>query len=88
MFTGFDWNHPGASTWTAPPFFTFTTTGTLPNTNRLGYTCIYSNPTNRTIRAGDSVSTDEEVQVVGYFFGAGPSLVCLNSLSPPHPLPF
>ena len=28
VFTGIDWNHPGATTWTAPSFFTFMAGGT------------------------------------------------------------
>ena len=61
--------------------------GTTSTTRRLSYSCTYSNPTNRTIRSGDSVSTDEECVAVGYFFPATSSFVCLNSLGPMS-LPF
>ncbi|TMQ05868.1 MAG: hypothetical protein E6J91_39495 [Deltaproteobacteria bacterium] len=75
VFDTTSWEHPGAATWDAAPFYSFTS-GTL------FYQCEYSNPNNYRIQTGDSAATDEMCMAVGYYFPAtdGKGHFCLNSL--------
>jgi hypothetical protein len=72
VFQSDNWEHPGQAAWTADPFFSF-------GTGSLTYRCDYNNPTNRTIRTGDSAATDEMCMAVGYFFPATGPKFCINS---------
>jgi hypothetical protein len=76
VFSSTDWEHPGAATFMTPQaFYEF-------STNRITYECTYSNPTNRTIRSGDSAETDEMCMATGYFFPATRPLFCLDNAGP------
>ena len=75
VFQSTDWEHPGAMTWQATPFYTFTN-------SQLTWSCTYNNNApppyepqgtsnaNTTIRDGSSAATDEMCMAVGYFFPA------------------
>jgi len=73
VFDSTNWEHPGAKTWAATPFFTFA--------HGLTYQCNYSNPNAYVIHTGDSAQTDEMCMATGYYFPApnGKAHVCLNS---------
>jgi Copper type II ascorbate-dependent monooxygenase, C-terminal domain len=73
IFESTDWEHPGAKRWDQP-FYSF-------NTNKLTYECTYNNPTNRTIRTGDSAQTDEMCMASGYFFPATRPMFCFNNIT-------
>jgi len=68
------WDHPAIRTWTAAPFFSF-------STSALSYQCEYLNPNNRTIATGGNAATDEVCMVVGYYFPApgGAGHLCWNN---------
>jgi hypothetical protein len=72
VFDSTSWEHPGAATWKAAPFYTFT--------RALTYQCEYMNPNNRRIEAGDDPVTQETCMAVGFFFPSpgGASLYCLD----------
>ena len=73
VFESTDWEHPGAKRWDLP-FYTF-------NTSKLTYECTYNNPSNRTIRTGDSAQTDEMCMASGYFFPATRPMFCFNNIT-------
>ncbi len=72
VFESTDWEHPGAKNFSAPTFYTFAS-------NNLTYECTYNNPTNRTIRYGNNVTTDEMCMAIGYFFPAVALKACYNN---------
>jgi copper type II ascorbate-dependent monooxygenase-like protein len=63
VFQSNDWEHPGAASFAAPTFYSF-------STNQLTYSCTYDNPTLRTITQGQSAQTNEMCMASGYFFPA------------------
>lgn len=72
LFSSSDWEHPGAKTFDAEPFYSFAS-------GKLSYQCDYENPTPRRITDGDSAVTQEMCMAVGYFFPATRPTLCLNS---------
>ena len=68
-FESTSWEQPGAQTWTASPFYSF-------DQDKLTFECIYDNPTNRTITAGNLAAIDERCMAVGYFFPATKPVTC------------
>ncbi len=64
-----DWSNPLQKTWASNPFYAF-------DQGKLSFECTYTNPTNRTIRAGNSFSTDEMCMVTGYYFPATNPALC------------
>ena len=73
VFESDNWEHPGATTWAAEPFFQFAS-------NKLTYRCEYDNTGNpNAVPEGSSAATNEMCMAVGYFFPApnGPRF-CLN----------
>lgn len=68
-FDSTDWEHPGAQTWMAAPFYSF-------DNNQLTFSCTYNNPTNRIIQSGDSAATDEMCMASGYYFPATEPVIC------------
>ena len=71
LFESTDFAHPGADTHSSPPFASFAT-------NQLTTECTYTNPTNRTITAGEDPQVDEQCVGLGYFFPATVSKGCFN----------
>lgn len=73
VFDSTSWEHPGAATWNAAPFYTFTS-------GKLTYQCEYLNPTTATIYEGDSAKDNEMCMAIGYYFPspAGTGHFCLN----------
>ncbi len=71
-----DWANPVRKTWPANPFYAF-------DPGKLTYECTYTNPTNRTITAGESTSVDEKCMVTGYYFPATKPVIwfCPENLS-------
>lgn len=63
IFDSTSWEHPGTSSWSTPPFYTF-------KTNTLTYQCEYLNKDSMTILAGDSVTDQEMCMAIGFFFPA------------------
>ncbi len=76
VFESDNWDHPGAATWAADPFFSF-------SSGRISYRCEYDNTTGSRIRTGDSAQTDEMCMAVGYFFPASAAKFCINSFAVP-----
>lgn len=77
-FTSTDWEHPGAKTWMASPFYTFAS-------GKLTYECTYDNTGSNaasTVVSGPSAETNEMCMATGYYFPATKPLICLNSLGP------
>jgi hypothetical protein len=77
-FTSDDWEHPGAKTWMAMPFYSFAS-------GKLTYECTYSNTGSNagsTVVSGPSAETNEMCMATGYYFPATKPLICLNSLGP------
>ncbi|MEO8702267.1 MAG: hypothetical protein ABI867_19640 [Kofleriaceae bacterium] len=73
VFSSTDWAHPGEVTFMEPStYFSFAS-------NKITYTCTYTNPTNRTITQGQSARTDEMCMATGYFFPASRPLFCLGN---------
>jgi hypothetical protein len=73
VFSSTDWAHPGAMTFMTPAtFYTFAS-------NKLTYSCTYTNPTNRTIVSGNSAATDEMCMASGYYFPATRPRFCFNN---------
>jgi copper type II ascorbate-dependent monooxygenase-like protein len=68
-----DWEHPIPAKFDAPTFYEFAS-------NKLTYTCIYNNPSNRTIKTGNSAATDEMCMASGYFFPAAGPKFCYNNI--------
>jgi hypothetical protein len=75
-FESTDWEHPGAKSWAATPFYSFAA-----NQNKLTFECTYNNPTDRTITSGDSAATDEMCMATGYFFPATKPVTCYCAAS-------
>jgi hypothetical protein len=75
VFDSTSWEHPGAKTWGASPFFSFTS-------GKLTYQCEYVNPNSYRIQYGDSTTSQEMCMAIGYYFPAadGTGHMCLNSL--------
>lgn len=73
-FTSENWEHPGAQTWMAAPFYTFSDAS---GPNKLTYECTYVNNTSRTITSGDSAQTDEMCMATGYMFPATAPTFCV-----------
>ena len=71
LFEATDWTNPGAQTWPTPPFYEF-------STDRLTYACTYDNPTNLTIRPGNSLQYEEQCVSVSFFFPGTQSHMCYN----------
>lgn len=69
IFQTTDWTNPGAVTWPAPPFFSFTS-------GRMTTACTYDNPNGYTLRSGGSYQSEEQCVAVGYFFPATKPLQC------------
>ena len=76
MFTSTDWEHPGAASFMEPStFYKFAS-------NKITYSCTYTNPTNNVIVAGPSAATNEMCMASGYYFPATAPLFCLDSQGP------
>jgi Copper type II ascorbate-dependent monooxygenase, C-terminal domain len=76
VFESTDWEHPGEATFMEPSsFFSFAS-------NKLTYTCTYTNPTNTTIVQGQSAERNEMCMATGYFFPATRPLFCLGNQGP------
>jgi hypothetical protein len=79
VFSSTNWEHPGARTWDADPFYSFASS--------LTYRCEYNNTTNAPLREGDSAATDEMCMAVGYYFIDGAttarSRFCVDSFLVP-----
>jgi hypothetical protein len=75
VFDSTNWEHPTPQTWSASPFFSFTS-------GKLTYQCEYVNPNSYQIKYGDSVTTQEMCMAIGYYFPAvdGTGHLCLNSV--------
>ena len=71
VFESTNWDHPGSATWSAEPYFTF-------SSGRLSYRCEYNNTTGNTVGEGDSAQTDEMCMAVGYFFPSTSAKFCYN----------
>ena len=76
VFESNNWDHPGAKTWSADPFYSFAS-------GKISYRCEYNNDTANAIRTGDSAQTDEMCLAVGYFFPATAAKFCINSFTLP-----
>jgi hypothetical protein len=74
VFQSDNWDHPGAATWAADPYFEFAS-------GKLTYKCDYDNTSGARVRTGDSAQTDEMCMAVGYFFPASSAKFCINSFS-------
>jgi len=77
LFMGTNWENPGAMTWSATPFYTFTS-------GAMTYGCTYNNTgsnSDSTIRSGSSFQTDEVCMGIGYFFPSTGPKFCLDSTS-------
>ncbi|MEO7198890.1 MAG: hypothetical protein ABIY56_01595 [Dokdonella sp.] len=71
-----DWEHPDIAEFPVPPFYSFVSSG-------LTYRCVYDNPTNTTIRAGDNEFSQEVCMAISYFFPAPTgSKVCIDGTGP------
>ncbi|CAN5425982.1 hypothetical protein BH11MYX1_BH11MYX1_24370 [soil metagenome] len=76
VFQSDDWEHPGAKSWDAPPFYTFTNP-------KLTFSCTYNNNNANdlnhltTIHTGQSALTDEMCMATGYIFPATQFKGCL-----------
>lgn len=73
VFESSDWSDPGAITFPAPSFFTF-------STDKITYQCTYDNNGNNTIVTGEDFATNELCVAVGYFFPATKPRYCLDNL--------
>ena len=76
VFESSNWEHPGAATWTADPYYTFAS-------GKLTYRCDYANTSGQRVRTGNSAQTDEMCMAVGYFFPASAAKFCINSFALP-----
>ena len=77
VFMSTNWEDPGAMTWSAAPFYTFTS-GTMT------YECTYNNTgsnMNATIHSGPSYQTDEICMGIGYYFPSTGPRFCFDSTS-------
>ncbi|MBX3197204.1 MAG: hypothetical protein KF894_03520 [Labilithrix sp.] len=63
-----DWSSPTQKTW-PEPFYTF-------DEDKLSFECVYTNPTTRTITAGQSRGADETCMTQGYYFPADKPTLC------------
>lgn len=76
VFQSDDWEHPGAKSWGAAPFYTFTNP-------KLTFSCTYNNNNANdpnhltTIHSGQSALTDEMCMATGYIFPATQFKGCL-----------
>lgn len=75
LVTSTDWEHPAATVFSAPDFYTFSPDG-------LTYECTYDNPTLSSVYAGSDEESDENCVGIGYFFPATRPMVCFNSTGP------
>jgi hypothetical protein len=76
VFSSSDWENPGAATFSAPSFLTF-------SSGKLTYACTYDNPTGNTIFDGPSSVTDELCNALAYFFPApSGALFCFDGFGP------
>ena len=67
-----DWEHPAVKDWTATPFYSF-------SSNKVSWTCTYTNPKSTPINEGSSAQTNEMCMATGYFFPAtGPKFNVVN----------
>jgi hypothetical protein len=84
VFESINWEHPGAKTWDATPFYAFK--------DKLNYACHYKNDLDQVVTEGPSAQTNEMCMAVGYFFcpaggGCSPAtkpVFCLNSTVIPN----
>ena len=58
-----DWEHPAVKDWTATPFYSFAS-------NKVNWTCTYTNPNSTAINEGSSAQTNEMCMATGYYFPA------------------
>jgi hypothetical protein len=75
LFMSTNWENPGAMTWPAAPFYTFTS-------GAMTYECTYNNTganLGNTIHSGPSFQTDEVCMGVGYFFPSTGPKFCVDS---------
>lgn len=75
LFMGTNWENPGAMTWLAAPFYTFTS-------GAMTYECTYNNAGPNmasAIHSGTSFLTDEACMGVGYFFPSTGPKFCLDT---------
>lgn len=63
VFNGTSWAQPGATQWSGPPFYSFTS-------GMLGYQCEYLNPNSYTIMMGDSATAQELCMSISFFIPA------------------
>jgi hypothetical protein len=75
VFDTTNWEHPGVSSWSATPFYAFTS-------GKLSWQCEYVNPNNYRIQFGDDPARAEICAAVGYFFPSpgGAGLYCQDSV--------
>ena len=69
------WEHPGAKSWGATPFYTFAS-------GKLTYSCTYNNPTSNVIVDGQSAATNEMCMGTGYVFPATTAKFCYTNQGP------
>jgi hypothetical protein len=77
LFTSTNWEAPGAITWLSAPFYSFTS-------GAMTYACTYNNTgpnSNRTIKTGSSLQTDEVCIGIAYFFPSTGPKFCLDNVS-------
>jgi hypothetical protein len=74
LFHSSDWEHPGATEWSAPEFFEFK--------GQITWECTYDNigsNANNTITDGQSARTNEMCMATGYYFPAAGPRGCVKS---------
>jgi hypothetical protein len=67
---------PTIAQFSAPAFYQFGAT------DKLTYSCDYTNSTPNTIHSGENYQTDENCVGIGYFFPATQPLICFNNIGP------
>jgi hypothetical protein len=72
VFQSDNWEHPGTTDWLNNNY-TF-------ESNKLKYSCTYTNHSGHDITEGQSAQTDEMCMAVGYFYPATKHKFCVNSL--------
>jgi hypothetical protein len=78
VFSSTDWEHPGAKSWMATPFYKFAS-------NKMTYECTYDNVGDNaalTIESGPSAVTNEMCMGTGYFFPATAAKFCIDNQGP------
>jgi hypothetical protein len=63
LYDSTDWEHPMVKDWTAPQFYTF-------SSSNLSWSCSYVNPGTTTIHDGPSAATNEMCMATAYYFPA------------------